>query len=229
MSKLALTPNSSGSGTYTLASPNNNASHTITLPVATGTLLTSTGDGSGLTGIVSGGMTLLEDTEITADVDYIDIDFDSGYKTFLITIKNLVNTLTVANNYRELRARFKDSSGNLITTGDYFYQTYDGSLYAATKDVPQIDKLAYMSTNTGPAVGPTTMMRIHFPLQSELCTGYEAFMFNPIQASYNNEVDHALATYGGIQTAGVNSGIRLYPYGNQISSSTDRYQVWGTK
>ena len=43
MSKLALNPNASGTGTYTLASPANNASHTITLPVATGTLLTDTG------------------------------------------------------------------------------------------------------------------------------------------------------------------------------------------
>ena len=51
MSKLSLTPNGAGTGTYTLASPNNNASHTLTLPVATGTLLTTTGDGSGLTGI----------------------------------------------------------------------------------------------------------------------------------------------------------------------------------
>ena len=43
MSKLALNPNASGTGTYTLASPANNASHTLTLPVATGTLLTDTG------------------------------------------------------------------------------------------------------------------------------------------------------------------------------------------
>ena len=43
MSKLALNPNASGTGTYTLASPANNASHTVTLPVATGTLLTDTG------------------------------------------------------------------------------------------------------------------------------------------------------------------------------------------
>jgi hypothetical protein len=32
MSKLSLTPNGAGTGTYTLASPNNNASHTLTLP-----------------------------------------------------------------------------------------------------------------------------------------------------------------------------------------------------
>ena len=57
MSKLSLTPNGAGTGTYTLASPNNNASHTLTLPVATGTLLTSTGDGSGLTALTSGNLT----------------------------------------------------------------------------------------------------------------------------------------------------------------------------
>ena len=57
MSKLSLTPNGAGTGTYTLASPNNNASHTLTLPVATGELLTSTGDGSGLTALTSGNLT----------------------------------------------------------------------------------------------------------------------------------------------------------------------------
>ena len=57
MSKLAIGPNASGTGTYTLASPNNNASHTLTLPVATGTLLTSDGDGSGLTTLTSANLT----------------------------------------------------------------------------------------------------------------------------------------------------------------------------
>tara|TARA_R110000772_G_scaffold22165_1_gene60195 strand:+ start:929 stop:1606 length:678 start_codon:yes stop_codon:yes gene_type:complete len=57
MSKLAIGPDASGTGTYTLASPNNNASHTLTLPVATGTLLTSTGDGSGLTALTSANLT----------------------------------------------------------------------------------------------------------------------------------------------------------------------------
>jgi len=57
MSKIAVSPNGSGTGTYTLASPNNNASHTLTLPVATGTLLTSTGNGSGLTSLTSANLT----------------------------------------------------------------------------------------------------------------------------------------------------------------------------
>ena len=39
MSKIALTPNASGTGTFTLAAPNSNVSRTLTLPDTTGTLL----------------------------------------------------------------------------------------------------------------------------------------------------------------------------------------------
>lgn len=41
MSKIALTPNASGSGTLTMAAPNTNTDRTITLPDATGTINTS--------------------------------------------------------------------------------------------------------------------------------------------------------------------------------------------
>ena len=65
MSKIALTPNASGTGTFTLASPNSSTSRTLTLPDTTGELLNDasslasgklTGalpaiDGSALTGV----------------------------------------------------------------------------------------------------------------------------------------------------------------------------------
>ena len=51
MSKIALEPNAAGTGTFTIASPNSNTSRTLTLPDADGALLTTTGDGSQLTGI----------------------------------------------------------------------------------------------------------------------------------------------------------------------------------
>jgi hypothetical protein len=38
MSNIALTPNASGTGTFTLASPNSNTNRTLTLPDATGTM-----------------------------------------------------------------------------------------------------------------------------------------------------------------------------------------------
>jgi hypothetical protein len=41
MSKIALTPNASGTGTLTIAAPDTNTDRTITLPDATGTLVTA--------------------------------------------------------------------------------------------------------------------------------------------------------------------------------------------
>jgi phage-related tail fiber protein len=52
MSKIALSPNASGTGTFTFASPNSNTDRTLTLPDATGTLAT-TADIPSLAGIVA--------------------------------------------------------------------------------------------------------------------------------------------------------------------------------
>lgn len=51
MTKIVVQPNASGTGTFTIAAPNSNNTRTLTLPDETGTLLTSTGDGSALTGV----------------------------------------------------------------------------------------------------------------------------------------------------------------------------------
>ena len=51
MSKIALTPNSLGSGTFTIASPNSDTDRVLTLPDEAGTVLTSASDLTGLTGI----------------------------------------------------------------------------------------------------------------------------------------------------------------------------------
>jgi hypothetical protein len=42
MSKIALTPDASGTGTFTIASPNSNTNRTLTLPDEAGTVLTNT-------------------------------------------------------------------------------------------------------------------------------------------------------------------------------------------
>ena len=44
MSKIALTPNASGTGVFTIASPNSNTDRTLTLPDEAGTVLTSASD-----------------------------------------------------------------------------------------------------------------------------------------------------------------------------------------
>ena len=53
MSQLTIIGNASGTGTLTVAAPNTNSDYTLTLPQITDTILTATGDGSGLTGMAS--------------------------------------------------------------------------------------------------------------------------------------------------------------------------------
>lgn len=46
MSRIALTPNASGTGTLTIAAPNTDTDRTLTLPDATGTVVTADGSGN---------------------------------------------------------------------------------------------------------------------------------------------------------------------------------------
>jgi hypothetical protein len=54
MSKVQLQGNASGTGVFTIASPNSNTDRTLTLPNETGTILTSGGAIAGTTGTFSG-------------------------------------------------------------------------------------------------------------------------------------------------------------------------------
>jgi hypothetical protein len=51
MSKVKIEGNASGTGTLTIAAPNTNTDRTLTLPDGAGELLTTTGNGSQLTGV----------------------------------------------------------------------------------------------------------------------------------------------------------------------------------
>jgi hypothetical protein len=71
MAKIKLTGHASGTGIITLTAPNTSTDRTITLPDATGTLLTADGDGSSLTGIalnsVTGDLTVSDDLILNSD------------------------------------------------------------------------------------------------------------------------------------------------------------------
>lgn len=65
MSKVALSGNASGTGTFTIASPNSNTDRTLNLPDATGTVQVSGNPISGTTGTFSGDLTLGSSTLAT--------------------------------------------------------------------------------------------------------------------------------------------------------------------
>ena len=58
MSKIALSPNASGTGTLTIAAPNTSSDRTLTLPDAAGTVFVSGQALSATTGSFSGDVTL---------------------------------------------------------------------------------------------------------------------------------------------------------------------------
>jgi hypothetical protein len=58
LSKISLSGNASGTGTFTIASPNSNTDRTLTLPDASGTVQVSGNPISGTTGTFSGDVTL---------------------------------------------------------------------------------------------------------------------------------------------------------------------------
>jgi uncharacterized protein (AIM24 family) len=102
MSKVAITGNASGTGTFTIASPNSNSDRTLNLPDAAGTIQVSGNPISGTTGSFSG-----------------DLSFNSGYGSAAVAYGcrawvNFNGTGTVA-----IRASGNVSSITDNGTGDY--------------------------------------------------------------------------------------------------------------
>jgi hypothetical protein len=82
MSKVKIQGNASGSGVLTVTAPNTSTDRTITLPDATGTLLTADGDGSSLTGISHTDATKLPlaGGTLTGDVNILKTSGNSLFK-----------------------------------------------------------------------------------------------------------------------------------------------------
>ena len=93
MSKIALTPNSSGTGTFTLAAPDSNTNRTLTLPDSAGELLTTTGDGSGLTGVVS-----FSPVAVTGATPSLDVGSYNFFKQEALTANTTVSFNSVPTN-----------------------------------------------------------------------------------------------------------------------------------
>lgn len=77
MSKIALSPNASGTGTFTIASPNSNTNSTLTLPEGTATLATER----------SGSIVQIQHTQFTSTNTYsIDASSDAVITDLEVTI-----------------------------------------------------------------------------------------------------------------------------------------------
>ena len=118
MSKVKITGNASGTGVLTVTAPDTDVDREITLPDAAGTLLTSNGDGSSLTG-VGGAWTLINSQVANDDASLTQTGLDSTYDTYAIVLADLVPATDAANPW----LRCGDSGGIDSGASDYEYHT----------------------------------------------------------------------------------------------------------
>ena len=129
MSKIALTPNASGSGTFTIAAPNSNTDRTLTLPDEAGTVLTrassiTQNDLPLFRAYMSANQTLVDSTTTKIAFDAETIDVGSCYDT-----TNYRFLPSVAGYYWiSCTSKFGSNGGDYNQLNGYFYK--NGALYS---------------------------------------------------------------------------------------------------
>jgi len=131
MSKIALTPNASGTGVFTIASPNSNTDRTLTLPDEAGTLVTT----SSLPNPLTSGIAIAS-TSGTA------IDF-TGLPSWVKRITVMFSAVST-NGSSGIRFQLGDSGG-IETTGYTGTATYIGSAVGGADSTSGFD--GYGDTN----------------------------------------------------------------------------------
>lgn len=90
MSRIALTPNASGTGTLTIAAPNTNTDRTLTLPNSTGTLATTADVAASSSMVLLGTMATTSGT--TQTLSGLTL---TSYRQVFGVVKNVSGTATV--------------------------------------------------------------------------------------------------------------------------------------
>jgi len=166
---------------------------------------------------VGGGWEQLQETSISSQVSYIQYNFASGYREFLINLRGLRSVSTS----RELYARLTDTSNNLISTGSNYasYEVQNDQNYTA----------AFFRT-WGSFRDNLDFQRADFwfhirdPKYSNRRTSMETSgMGNRYAAATGFR---SICQYRATEA---HNGIRFFPNAGSFGSTTEGYTVWGAK
>jgi len=187
MSKVAITGNASGTGTFTIAAPNSNTDRTLTLPDEAGTVLTSA---STVTGSSVSNMGLELIASATASNGDASVDFtslDNSYAAWYV----YCHSVFPSSNADTFAVRVYDSTGTLKSGGsDYFYRNSitgtDGGATSSQSAVASEIRLAHSASMPN---------SVNFPYSSQF------IIANPSGASfYKNMYGHGeYSTTGGVR------------------------------
>ena len=89
MSKIAITPNASGTGTINIVAPNTNTDRTLTIPDVTGNVVTTGDTGSVADAMIATGITA---SKLTGDINYSNLPVGSVIQTITNTGTTTVST-----------------------------------------------------------------------------------------------------------------------------------------
>lgn len=141
MSKVQLQGNVSGTGVFTIASPNSNTDRTLTLPDNTGTVLTTASNLTGLTGV--GKVLQMVSSTVSGDVGTTSTTYSSTNlfatitptsttsRIVLLASSNISANLTAGNQLWTAfyRGTSGNGSGSLIGANGYYWITGSSVLY----------------------------------------------------------------------------------------------------
>jgi hypothetical protein len=151
MSKISLTPNASGTGNFTIASPNSNTDRTLTLPDNTGTIITTAstfgGTGPAFRAYRNGNQTISAATGTKIAFNAEDFDTNSNYDS----TTNYRFTPTVAGYYQiNANAGFTTGSGqlNIYKNGSNYQTGVEVTYNASMGGHFSINDLVYLNGST---------------------------------------------------------------------------------
>jgi hypothetical protein len=211
MSKISLAPDASGTGIFTIASPNSNTNRTLTLPDDTGTIVTDSGNQAGsFTTLNTSGAVVFNDAG--ADVDFrVEGDTDAN----LLFVDASADKVGIGTSSPSYKVHSRSGNGNVALTNagtypaifgfdnngnaeffiidgyDLRFQTNGSTAGTGTERARITNGGFFMASNTGTYSSPT---QTRFEFASNV-TDFDSFMVKNSSASpYGQAIKFSAAT-----------------------------------
>lgn len=129
MSKIALSPNASGSGTVTITAPNTNTNRTIALPDVAGNVVTTGDTGSVADAMIASGITA---TKLSGDINYSNLPVGSVVQ--VVHTNNAPATVTTGSvtlQTATITPKFASSKILMITNAQFHIDNAGGAYWRA--------------------------------------------------------------------------------------------------
>ena len=129
MSKIAITPNASGTGTINIVAPNTNTDRTLTIPDVTGNVVTTGDTGSVADAMIATGITA---SKLTGDINYSNLPVGSVIQT--VHTNNAPATVTTGSvtlQTATITPKFASSKILMITNAQFHIDTAGGAYWRA--------------------------------------------------------------------------------------------------